>query len=226
MANEPLAVEIASRLRRSILVGRLKPGDSVKERDNAAELGVSRTPMREAIRVLAKEGLIELRPSRSPIVANPSLREVIDDIDVIRALEVLSGELACRNASVEEIEAIAELQHRLDGAPPDADPLDLFEIDMEIHRAIARASHNPSLAETHGAYLARLWRVRYLSARQVGGKDRTYRQHREIIAGLRARDAAEVARVVASHIDHIILNVRGYFDSSPRCDGDRPAVRG
>lgn len=220
MANEPLAVEIAHQLRRSILVGRLKPGDSVKERDNAAELGVSRTPMREAIRVLAKEGLIELRPSRSPVVANPSLREVIDDVDVIRALEVLSGELACRNARPEDIDAIADLERRLETAPADTDPLDLFEIDMEFHRAIARASHNPALAETHGAYLARLWRVRYLSARQTSGKERTYRQHREIVAGLRARDAAEVARVIASHIDHIIINVRGYFDTSAPRDGD------
>ena len=219
MANKPLADEIANLLRRDILIGRLRPGDSVKERDNAAELGVSRTPMREAIRVLAQEGLIELRPSRSPIVANPTLAQVINDIDVIRALEVLSGELACRNASRDDLQAIADLQRQLDTAADDADPLDLFEIDMAFHRAIAEASHNPSLAETHRAYLARLWRVRYLSARQKSGKDRAYRQHREIIAGLEARDTAEVARVIASHIDHIILNVRGYFNTPSQQDG-------
>jgi len=213
MANKPLAEEIADRLRRDILSGRLKPGDSVKERDNAADLGVSRTPLREATRILAKEGLIDLRPSRSPIIANPTLREVIDNIDVIRALEVLSGELACRNASPDEIDAIAALQDQLEAAPLDTDPLDLFEIDMAFHRAVAEASHNPALAETHRAYLARLWRVRYLSARQRSGKERTYRQHREIIAGLEARDAATVAQVIGSHIDHIVVNVRGYFDN-------------
>lgn len=218
MADAPLAEDIADRLRRSILLGQLKPGDSVKERDNAAELGVSRTPMREAIRLLAQEGLIDLRPSRSPIVANPSLREVIDDIDVIRALEVLSGELACRNASRGDIEKIAALQAQLDSAPADADPVDLFEIDMQVHRAIAQASRNPSLAETHGAYLARLWRVRYLSARRRSDKDRTSRQHHDIIAGLEKRGAATVARVIADHIDHIILSVRGYFDQPNTAD--------
>lgn len=213
MTSKPLAEDIADRLRRDILSGRILPGESIKERDNAAGQGVSRTPMREAIRILAKEGLLELRPSRSPIVAQPTLREVIDNIDVIRALEVLSGELACRNASHDDIEAIERLQRQLETAPEDADPLDLFEIDMAFHRAIAQASHNPSLTETHRAYLARLWRVRYLSARQKSGKERTYRQHREIIAGLRERDAATVARVIANHIDHIITNVRGYFDT-------------
>ena len=213
MADKPLAEEIADRLRRYILSGRLRPGDSVKERDNAVELGVSRTPMREAIRILAKEGLIELRPSRSPIVANPTLCEVIDNIDVIRALEVLSGELACRNATGDEIAAIAGVQRRLDAAPEDADPLDLFELDMAFHRAIAEASHNPTLAETHRACLARLWRVRYLSARLKGGRERTCRQHREIVAGLEARDAATVAQVIGDHIDHIVINVRGYFDN-------------
>lgn len=212
MSNKPLAEDIADRLRRDILSGRLAPGDSVKERDNAAELGVSRTPMREAIRILANEGLIDLRPSRSPIVAQPSLREVIDNIDVLRALEVLSGELACRNASRDDIEAIEALQVRLDTAPEGTDPLDTFEIDMAFHRAIAEASHNPSLVETHRAYLARLWRVRYLSARLRSGKERSYRQHREIIAGLRERDAETVGRVIASHIDRIIVNVRSYFD--------------
>lgn len=213
MADKPLADEIADRLRRDILQGRLRPGDSVKERDNAAGQGVSRTPMREAIRVLAQEGLIELRPSRSPIVANPTLAEVVDDIDVIRALEVLSGQLACRNASRDDIEAIVKLQRQLDTAPEDADPLDLFETDMAFHRAIAEASHNRALAETHRAYLARLWRVRYLSARQKSGKERSYRQHHEIIAGLESRDAEAVARVVTNHIDQIIINIRGYFEN-------------
>ncbi|MEQ9673915.1 MAG: winged helix-turn-helix domain-containing protein, partial [Roseovarius indicus] len=69
MAEGILAEQIANQLRRDILRGKLAPGASIKERDNAAEMGVSRTPMREAIRILAQDGLVILRPARSPIVA-------------------------------------------------------------------------------------------------------------------------------------------------------------
>lgn len=209
--NDTLPERIAGRLRRAILLGDLRPGDSVKERDNASELGVSRTPMREAIRQLAKEGLIILRPSRSPIVANPTLKEVVDDLTVLRALEVLSGELACQNASITEIEQLRKQHEHLIEISATAEPLDFFEIDMAFHRALVEAAHNPSLKETHGQYLARLWRVRYLSAKQSSDRDRSMRQHGMIVSGLEARDATLVARELSSHIHYIELNVTGFF---------------
>ncbi|MDN3722463.1 GntR family transcriptional regulator [Roseibium salinum] len=95
MSEPNLADEIAARLRRDILRGKLPPGSAIKERDNALELGVSRTPMREAIRILAKEGLVILRPSRSPVVARPSFKEISDQVAVLVALEKFSAELAC-----------------------------------------------------------------------------------------------------------------------------------
>ena len=109
-----LAEQIANRLRRAILRGALPPGASIKERDNAAELGVSRTPMREAIRILAKEGLVELRPARSPIVALPDLTAVTEQAEVLIALEKLSAELACVHATEDELAELAELVDRIE----------------------------------------------------------------------------------------------------------------
>ncbi|WP_212523334.1 GntR family transcriptional regulator [Actibacterium sp. MT2.3-13A] len=212
MSTHTLPEQIANSLRRDILLGKLAPGTSIKERDNAAELGVSRTPMREAIRILAKEGLVILRPSRSPVVADPSLKEVTDDLAVMSALEVLSGKLACANATAEELDRIAALQDKMLEISGDANSLDFFETDMAFHRAIAEASHNPALAETHGAYIARLWRTRYLSASQRSDRARALHQHGEIVRGLKARDTEFVAREIESHVQHILINISDLFE--------------
>src|SRR5210317_61873 len=128
MPKNSLAEKIATRLRRDILRGKLKPGSPIKERDNAAELGVSRTPMREAIRILAKEGLVELRPARSPIVAQPGFKEVEDLAAVLIALEKLSVELACLHATETDLTRIQALVQRMSDTFDHTDPLDMFEL--------------------------------------------------------------------------------------------------
>ncbi len=216
MTASTLPEQIALKLRRDILRGVLAPGDPIKERDNALEMGVSRTPLREAVRILAKEGLVLLRPSRSPVVANPSLKEVRDSVVVLQALEILSGELACREASDAEIAEIRALfeQHRDLSETAEGDALiELFEIDMAFHTAIARASHNPALAETHAAYLARMWRQRYLSAVQRRARERVRSQHENIVAGLEARDPARVTAEIDAHLAALINNLTRLFEA-------------
>lgn len=213
VSSQTLPQRIANHLRREILRGNLAPGTAIKERDKAAELGVSRTPLREAIRILAKEELVLLRPARSPVVANPSLKEVTDAIEVLTALEVLSGRLACENATDAEIAEIRAIHEHMTTVYGKIDSLDLFEIDMNFHIAIARASHNPSLAETHGAYLARLWRARYLSARKKRSRERVLRQHGNIVAGLETREPALVVPEIESHLKHLAINIRDFFEA-------------
>lgn len=213
MPESSLPDKIATQLRRDILRGVLPPGTPVKERDHAAELGVSRTPLREAIRILAKEGLVQLRPARSPIVASPSFEEVAHNIEVMSALEVLSARLACERASDAQIDEIATVAERMAREYDTLDMLDVFELDMGFHRAIAAAAGNPVLAEMHQALLARLWRARYLSASRKRSRDRVLRQHAQIVAALRARDAAAVAAQVQAHLDHLLVNVADFFDT-------------
>src|SRR5690606_25086907 len=134
---------LARRLRREILTGVLPPGSPIKERDHAERLGVSRTPLREAVRVLAQEGLVTLRPLRSPVVADPGLAEVLDEIAVLRRLELFGGELACAHATADEIAHIARLAEAVARDHATGDRLDVFDLDMEMHRAIVAAGHNP-----------------------------------------------------------------------------------
>ncbi|SMO71680.1 GntR family transcriptional regulator [Paracoccus laeviglucosivorans] len=211
MTEDTLAEAIAYELRREILRGNLAPGAPIKERDNAERQGVSRTPMREAIRILAKEGLVQLRPLRSPVVANPSLTEIIDQIRVLHALEMLSGELACEKATDQEIAAIGALKDHIESIYGEADTLDVFELDMRFHSAIVAASHNAALAQTHGSYMARLWRARYLSARRKLSRERVLRQHKAIHAALASRDIGAIKTEIGAHLGAMVANIEDHF---------------
>ena len=198
-----LPEQIANHLRRDILRGKLPAGSSLKERDCAAEMGVSRTPMREAIRILAREGLVTLRPSRSPLVADPGVKEVLDQVVVLVALEQLSAKLACLYATDADIEKIARISEHMSKHFDTTDPLDMFEIDMTFHTSIAKASHNEALARTHGAYLARLWRVRYLAAIQRRSRERVVSQHGDIVEALKSRNAEATLEAINAHLKNM-----------------------
>ena len=208
MAEAAMALQAADRLRRDILRGRLEPGAPIKERDSAAELGVSRTPLREAIRMLAQEGLVVLRPARSPVVANPSYKEIVDQVQVLLALERLSGELACTAASDAELARIQSIHARFADGFDKVDPLDSFETDMAFHTSIAEASHNLALAATHRTFLARLWRVRYLTSIRRTNRARAIEQHSAILSALLARDTEALNHALDHHLGHLAEDVR------------------
>lgn len=211
MADQNLAEKIARQLRRDILRGVLEPGAPVKERETASEMGVSRTPMREAIRMLAKEGLIWLRPARSPVVANPGLDEVRDAIEVLSALEMLSIRLACLHATDADIKAIRSIEQSMAENFDTLEDIERFEIDMEFHIAIVKASHNATLAETHLSYLERLWRARFLSARRKNSKERVLRQHDAIIDALEKRNLSAATEALHAHLEHLFINIEHVF---------------
>lgn len=208
MPETILAEDIANQLRRSILRGVLPPGSPIKERDNAARLGVSRTPMREAIRILAKEGLVDLRPARSPLVVRPDIKEVEDNAQVLVALEQLSVELACRAASDAEIDALAAIVTSMERDFKSADPLDTFETDMSFHTAIAEASHNLALAETHRSFLQKLWRLRYLTSIQRRNLERVVDHHGQIVESLRSRDVVAAKAAIELHLGNLANDMR------------------
>lgn len=212
-ADGNLPNQIANQLRRQILRGRLAPGASVKERENAAELGVSRTPMREAIRILAKEGLIELRPSRSPLVVQLDFKQVSDQTGVLIELEKYSAELACKHATDDDINRISAIVDYMARHFDSADPLDMFEVDMSFHTAIAAASHNEALAHTHGTFLMRLWRVRYLAAIQRRNRERVVNQHSRIVDALRMRDPKAARLAIDMHLCNMASDIRAVIEA-------------
>jgi DNA-binding GntR family transcriptional regulator len=212
MSERPLAEQIADSLRRDILIGKLAPGALIKERDNSAGRGVSRTPLREAIRILASEGLVTLRPSRSPVVADPTKQEVLDDLTVMNTLESLGARLACVHVAPDELAEIGALHKKMLQISDTADAVDYFEVDMRFHRLITAASHNASLIDTHAAYMARLWRPRFLAASLRSDRARVLQQHGAIVKGLMMRDVTLVSAEVESHMRHLVLNISDIYD--------------
>jgi GntR family transcriptional regulator, rspAB operon transcriptional repressor len=202
-----LANEAADRLRDLILLEQLEPGAPIHEGKLAEALGISRTPMRDAVRLLETEGLIEFTATRRPYVANPSLESIAQSLNVLATLEALAGEQACRNATDDEIEQIQGLYRTMIETSDDDRPLDFFRTDMAFHSAIVAASRNQPLAETHRQYNARLWRARYLSSRRRLNRPRTLAQHQDIYEALAARDGAACARALRIHLDATVSNI-------------------
>lgn len=200
-----LADEAADRLRDLILLERLAPGTPVSERELADLLGISRTPLKDALRLLQAEGLIDYGPTRRPRVADPSIAELRDDIAVLGALEALAGETACDRASDAELAEILDIAAQMDDGP--ADPLAFFRLDMAFHRAIVAAAHNRPLAETHRQFNARLWRARFLSSRQQDRRANMLAEHGRIATALEARDGAATAQALRAHLRSAIENV-------------------
>lgn len=201
VARSPsLSEDAATKLREMILLGKLPPGTALPERDLAEALGVSRTPMREAVRLLSNEGLVTYSPTRRPFVADPTLDEINDCLRVQGALEALAGELACQLASDEEVELIERINASIEPVRQSHGSLEAFRADMSFHAAIVEASKNDVLAETHATYNARLWRVRFLSSQREQGREETAREHNEIVKALKKRDASATRKALRAHL--------------------------
>ena len=200
LRSPSLAEDAAQTLRKMILLEKLPPGTALPERDLSQALGISRTPLREAIRLLAGEGLVQYTAARRPFVADPSLEEINDCLRILGALEALAGELACTQASTQQIKDIAQSNATIIKTQGDNTRLHAFQADMRFHQSIVKAAKNPPLAETHAKYNARLWRVRFLSSQRADGSESTRREHHEIVEALMARDAPRTSRALKAHL--------------------------
>lgn len=216
MRDAILAEHIATQLRRSILRGNFRPGEPIKERDQAAEMGVSRTPMREAIRMLANEGLLTLRPARSPIVTELSFQEVYEQTQVMTELEKFSAELACSNATDQDIAHLQSIVDVMDEQFTTTDPLDMFEIDMSFHKGLLRAAHNEALARTHLSFLERLWYYRYLAAVKRHNRERVISHHLEIVRAIRARNKEAARKAVDQHLQNLAHDIRPFIEMNTK----------
>jgi len=205
--RKSLASDAAENLREFILLGKLAPGMAVRERDLAEAFGISRTPLKEALRILEVEGLISYSPTRRPFVADPSLEEINDWLRVQGALEGLAGELACELATDQQLENIERLNDSINEVRHADGPLEAFRKDMDFHTAIVEAAGNAALIETHATYNARLWRIRFLSSQRVVSRDATRHEHQVIVEAMKSRDAAAASQALRQHLKTAETNI-------------------
>lgn len=203
-----LPQEAANKLREMILLEKLPAGVTLTERGLSDRLGISRTPLREAIRILANEGLIEFSPSRRPKVADPTIGEITDYLRIQGVLEALAGETACRVATDNEIEEIKNLNRNMQAETKKNNPVKSFEQDMKFHAAIVKASRNIPLAKIHATFNARLWRARFMSSQRKVSRQSTADEHNQIVAALTRRDEKETAKALKNHLKTAVMNIK------------------
>lgn len=191
---------IVARVRDMIIEGELAPGTRIHEGNLGTRLGVSRTPLREALKFLASEGLVELSPGRGAVVRQFSHKDVHDSLVVLGSLESLAGRLACENATDDEIQEVRQLHDHMMGMYAKRDRLPYFKINQNIHSAILRLSKNEALAYVHGILQARLRRIRYIGNEGPEKWAGAVAEHEEMIAALETRDADRLSRVLSSHM--------------------------
>ena len=209
---QTLAEQAADKLRELILLERLPPDLALNERDLSELLGISRTPLRDAIRQLQTEGLVAYSKTRRPRVANPSMETVSNWLMIQGALEGLAGERACAVASDRELQEIAGLQRRMVALAESDDRLKLFGLDMAFHRAIVAAAHNPALVETHNQYNSRLWRARFVSSQRRANQEIQRRKHQAIVDALLMRNSTAASSALVAHLRNAIGNIKAARD--------------
>lgn len=190
----------AARMRTMIIRGELAPGSQTQETKLSKSLGVSRTPLREAIKVLAAEGLIELRPNRSPRIADIAIAGISELFEALAGIERLAAELAAERATERDLARLRTLQTRMEGHHRNGKLDDYFAVNGEIHNMIVRMARNTPLREAHETLISRAERARYLAL----GADRRWsnsvNEHADILAAIEARDSEAAGRLLGSHV--------------------------
>jgi DNA-binding GntR family transcriptional regulator len=194
--------EIVSRLRDHIVEGNIADGGRVPERQLCEMLGISRTPLREALKVLAAEGLVELLPNRGARVRRLSERDLDELFDVMGGLEALAGRLACEHISDAEIAEIERLHYEMYGFYLHRDMHGYFTVNQLIHRKIVDASRNATLKATYANFAGRIRRVRYSAnfARKRERWGEAMREHETMLDALRRRAGGELGDILFNHL--------------------------
>jgi len=191
---------IAEQLRQMITEGELLAGTRLNERTLGVRLGVSRTPLREAFRLLAADGLIELTPNRGAQVVSLSEQDIRDSFEVMSGLEALSGELACRHVTADEIAEIKALTFEMLACHARHDLPGYYRLNRAIHDRINRAAGNRLLAQVYSTLNLRIQNLRFRSNFDRDKWNKAAREHTAMVDALEARDGPRLAAILRSHL--------------------------
>ncbi len=200
--RQVLHQEVAVRLRQRIVEGQLAPGAKLNERALSEQLLVSRTPLREAIKMLAAEGLVALLPNRGAVVAQMSEQDVADNFEVIAGLEGQSGALAAQRITDAQLDEIQALHYEMLAAFTRRDLSTYYRLNALIHAQINAAAANRVLTQTWSNINARLQALRFRSNFDDTKWKRAMKEHDRMVELLAARDAEGLRALMTSHLIH------------------------
>lgn len=211
LKRKSLHEELAEKVRELIVNGELPGGTKVPERELCEAFGVSRTPLREALKVLAADHLVVLQPNRGAWVTEITVEDLEEVFPVMGALEALSGELACNKITDEEIQAIGELHNAMVGHYENRRLREYFDVNQKIHEAILAAARNRTLTYQYRALATQVRRARFVANMTDERWQQATDEHEEIIRYLRARDGTAMAEVLRRHLGNKLETVRDWL---------------
>ena len=188
ITNRSLHDQVVSCVRDLIIEGKLEPGSRIDEAQLIAELGVSRTPFREALRTLAAEGLVIVRPSKGSVVCKLTPKDVFEMLQVLGQLEKLAGELACEQASDADVAGLVALHDQMMDCYRIRDRLPYYKLNQEFHSRLAVLSGNETLRDMQANIQARLKRIRYIGNEKPEYWAGAVADHEEMVKALIVRD--------------------------------------
>jgi DNA-binding GntR family transcriptional regulator len=200
IARPSLYGEVVTRLRDMIVHGEMPPGERIPERVLCERFGISRTPLRESLKVLAAEGLVELLPHRGARVAEFRSEDVVHLFEMMGALEALSGELAAQRMTQAELEALRAVHARMADAYARRDLRTYFDCNQEIHERIVAAARNPVLRDSYNALSGRIRRARYAANMSDERWAAAMAEHETMLAALGAHDSVAMADILRRHL--------------------------
>lgn len=182
-----------------IVQGELGPGERIDEKQLCQRFGISRTPFREALRVLSAEALVELVPNRSPRVAPFTLENVRELFDVMACLERYAGQLAAERVREEDLKELRAHVAKMERLHDEQNRLEYFYMNRELHGKIVGLSGNAVLVSTYSTLVVRIQRARYIAIHSRSHWDRGIQEHREILDALAAKDGERLGLLLLEH---------------------------
>jgi len=207
IVRRPLHEEAADRIRDLIVQGQLAAGTRLNERLLTAQFGLSRTPLREAIKVLATEGLVDLLPNRGAVVSQMDPVRLSETLVVMGALEALAGELACASATDAQLNEIRALHYEMLAHHARGDLAGYFKFNQAIHLKLVKYSGNAVLFNAYRQMNGNVRRARYMANLSRERWDAAVREHDEILAALGKRDVKRIKALLSDHLAHKLASV-------------------
>ncbi|HOJ77242.1 MAG TPA: GntR family transcriptional regulator [Bacillota bacterium] len=199
---KPLRELVFETMREAIINGQLRPGERMMEIQLAEEMGVSRTPVREAIRKLELEGLVVMIPRKGAYVAGLSLKDIADVFEIRRALEGLAAELAADRITDQELENLERYLVKISEEIECGDLNKVVEIDTDFHTLLYQASRNSKLTQIINNLREQIQRFRTTSLSLPGRMRVALDEHRKIVEAISSRDGELARKIAQEHIEN------------------------
>ena len=203
---------VVESIRDLIFEGELIGGQRIPEKLICKKLSISRTPLREALKVLASEQLITLLPNRGARVNRLKGKDIDDMFPVMGALEALAGELACKEISDAQIDEIRSLHYQMSADHKNGNLNNYFELNQRIHAAIMAATKNTTICELYSLLAGRIRIARYRANFSKNRWDQAMAEHEKILDALSKRDSSRLTKILRTHLEKTCETVKSIIE--------------